>query len=153
MYKKSSDGIVAFLTIIGILIAVLSLVKINNATFDTDSNAPHTNSTEQQDSTLNNELNASTQSTNVPKDHSTGTIKLGDTEKLDNNIYKVESVVDGDTIKISYNGSLTSIRIIGVDTPETVDPRTTVECFGIEASKYLKQKLDGKMIRIATDFT
>lgn len=152
MYRKSSDGIVAFLTIVGILIAVLSFVKIDNATFGTDSGTSQTNNIKQ-NSTLNNELNTSTQSTNAPKDHSIETVKLGDTEKLDDNIYKVESVVDGDTIKITYNGLLTSVRIIGVDTPETVDSRTIVECFGIEASKYLKQKLDGKMIHIATDFT
>ncbi|MBR5046179.1 thermonuclease family protein [Candidatus Saccharibacteria bacterium] len=151
MYRKSSDGIVAFLTVIGILIAVFSLVRVNNVTFGAN-NTYQTNSTKQENAHAD-EMNSSAQSGDESKNRPTETIKLSDTEKLDNNFYKVESVVDGDTIKITYNGSLTSVRIIGVNTPETVDPRTTVECFGTEASEYLKQKLDGKSIRIATDST
>ena len=61
MYRKSSDGIVAFLTVIGILIAVLSLVRVNNVTFGADNNTYQTNSTEQEN-TRAGELNSSTQS-------------------------------------------------------------------------------------------
>lgn len=57
----------------------------------------------------------------------------------------VDRVVDGDTIVVRDNGVLSlsthTIRLIGVNTPETVDPRKTVECFGTEASAYLKSAL------------
>lgn len=75
-----------------------------------------------------------------------------DNQKSNSDIlYEVKSVVDGDTIKIDYNGIETSVRLIGVNTPETVDPRTTVECFGKEASNYLKNLLSNKKVKIETD--
>ena len=50
----------------------------------------------------------------------------------------VIKVVDGDTITVLFNGQNETIRIIGINTPETVDPRKTVECFGKEASDKAK---------------
>lgn len=67
--------------------------------------------------------------------------------------YKVVSVTDGDTINIDYNGKTTPIRLIGVDTPETVDPRTEVQCYGPEASNYLESLLSGKYVTIESDPT
>lgn len=68
-------------------------------------------------------------------------------------LYSVLSVTDGDTIRIDYNGTNTPLRLIGIDTPETVDERTTVQCFGQEASDYLKAKLTGKQVSIESDPT
>ncbi|MBR2600749.1 thermonuclease family protein [Candidatus Saccharibacteria bacterium] len=68
-------------------------------------------------------------------------------------LYEVKSVIDGDTIKIDYEGKETSVRLIGVNTPETVDPRKTVECFGQEASQYLKNLLEGKKVKIEADYS
>lgn len=68
-------------------------------------------------------------------------------------LYTVTSVTDGDTIRINYNGTETPVRLIGVNTPETVDPRTTVECFGKEASDFLKSLLGGKSVSIEADPT
>jgi len=65
--------------------------------------------------------------------------------------YSVVSVVDGDTVKISINGETNTFRLIGMDTPETVDPRKPVQCFGIEASNEAKELLSGKKVRIETD--
>ena len=48
--------------------------------------------------------------------------------------YTVIKVVDGDTIQVDDNGQKLKIRMIGLDTPETVDPRKPVQCFGREAS-------------------
>ena len=62
--------------------------------------------------------------------------------------YSVTSVSDGDTIKIDYDGTETPVRLIGIDTPETVDPRVDPECYGQEASDYLKNLLDGKKVKI-----
>ena len=52
--------------------------------------------------------------------------------------YTVLKVVDGDTIHVSANGQKLKIRMIGLDTPETVDPRKPVQCFGLEASAQAK---------------
>lgn len=65
--------------------------------------------------------------------------------------YSVVSVVDGDTVKVSINGVTETLRLIGLDTPETVDPRKTVQCFGKEASNKAKELLTGKKVRIETD--
>src|SRR3989344_5182278 len=66
------------------------------------------------------------------------------TIKTSHQIATVVKVVDGDTIAVSLNGKTETIRIIGINTPETVDPRKTVECFGKEASnkakEYFKEK-------------
>lgn len=65
-----------------------------------------------------------------------------------NTTYTVTSVVDGDTIKVEGVGTL---RLIGIDTPETVDPRKEVECFGIEASNKAKELLEGKQVKLEFD--
>ena len=44
--------------------------------------------------------------------------------------YTVLKVVDGDTIHVNANGQKLKIRMIGLDTPEVVDPRKPVQCFG-----------------------
>jgi len=66
-------------------------------------------------------------------------------------LFAVTKVIDGDTITISMNGAPETIRLIGIDTPETVDPRTTVQCFGVEASNKAKELLTGKNVWIETD--
>ncbi len=63
------------------------------------------------------------------------------------------SVVDGDTIRISRNGVEETLRLIGLDTPETRDPRKPVQCFGREASARAKNLLEGERVRIAQDPT
>lgn len=65
--------------------------------------------------------------------------------------YKVAKVIDGDTIEIDRYGKIETVRLIGVDTPETVDPRKPVQCFGKEASDNSKALLLGKRVRIETD--
>src|SRR3989338_2802421 len=59
-------------------------------------------------------------------------------------LYSVVSVVDGDTVKLSIDGTTQTIRLIGLDTPETVDPRKPVQCFGKEASNKAKELLAGR---------
>ncbi len=65
--------------------------------------------------------------------------------------YKVTKVVDGDTLHIDVNGVDEKVRLIGINTPETVDPRTSVQCFGKEASNRMKDLASGKLVRIEYD--
>jgi micrococcal nuclease len=60
----------------------------------------------------------------------------------------ISAVVDGDTVKLS-NGK--TLRYIGVDTPETVDPRRAVGCFGTEASTYNRLLTIGKTVYLEKD--
>lgn len=66
-------------------------------------------------------------------------------------LYSVTKVVDGDTIHIDIDGKKETVRLIGINTPETVDPRRPVECFGKEASNKAKELLEGKKVRIETE--
>jgi endonuclease YncB( thermonuclease family) len=64
----------------------------------------------------------------------------------------VISVVDGDTVKVRVNGQEETIRLLLVDTPETVHPNKPVQPFGKEASNYLKSLLpSGKTVSIELD--
>ncbi len=67
--------------------------------------------------------------------------------------YAVTDVVDGDTLKINMGGTVETLRLIGIDTPETVDPRKPVQCFGTEASNRAKALLSGQKVRIEADPT
>src|SRR6478735_2850607 len=48
----------------------------------------------------------------------------------------VTAVVDGDTIEVRVGGHVEKVRLLGIDTPETKDPRKPVQCFGKEASAH-----------------
>jgi|GEM_PF-4599768 len=62
--------------------------------------------------------------------------------------YKVTRVVDGDTIELE-NGQ--KVRYIGINTPESVSTRQSLQCFGIEASNKNKELVQGKMVRLEKD--
>lgn len=64
---------------------------------------------------------------------------------------KVLNVIDGDTIEVELNGQVKKIRYIGIDTPETVDPRRPVGCFGKQASEENKRLVEGKTIFLEKD--
>jgi len=64
----------------------------------------------------------------------------------------VVRVVDGDTVEVQLGGREETVRLIGIDTPETVDPRSPVECFGQEASERTKALLPaGTGVRLVAD--
>ncbi len=66
--------------------------------------------------------------------------------------YPVSRVVDGDTFRIDVGGGRDDIvRMIGVDTPETVKPNAPVESYGQEASEFTKRLLTGKTACIERD--
>jgi len=64
---------------------------------------------------------------------------------------RVVAVVDGDTIDVSWGVRRERVRLLGVDTPETVDPHRPVGCFGPEASAYTHRRLQGRSVRLRFD--
>lgn len=67
-------------------------------------------------------------------------------------LVKVLRVVDGDTIVVELYGKEEKVRLIGVDTPETVDHRKSVQYYGIEASNFTKKMLAGRGVELEFDF-
>jgi micrococcal nuclease len=77
---------------------------------------------------------------------------------------KVTRVVDGDTIEVKVTGrvdgpgagdarigSSYNVRLIGIDTPESVKPNSPVECFGRESSAAAKALLEGGSVKLVKD--
>jgi micrococcal nuclease len=60
----------------------------------------------------------------------------------------VVRVIDGDTIEARIGDAVEDVRLIGVDTPETVKPGTPVQCFGERASHFTKRRLTGRRVRL-----
>ena len=63
----------------------------------------------------------------------------------------VVRVVDGDTIEVEIDGEKHKVRYIGIDTPETVDPRRPVGCYGEEASAANKALVEGLIVGLEKD--
>lgn len=73
-------------------------------------------------------------------------------EALPSGSYRVVRVVDGDTIVISYQGKEEKVRLIGVDTPESVHSDASKNTpYGKIASDYTKAQLTGKTIQLEFD--
>ena len=72
------------------------------------------------------------------------------TDEITGDLIKVTRAIDGDTIEIEGGEK---VRYIGIDTPETVDPRKPIQCFGVEASKKNKELVEGKTVRLEKDIT
>lgn len=68
-------------------------------------------------------------------------------------LFKVVKVVDGDTITVFIRGKNESVRLLGIDTPETIDPRKPVQCFGKAASDKMKSFVLGKFVKLVDDST
>lgn len=89
-------------------------------------------------------------------DNATKTVSIGEAEPVESNGQKftaqVINVVDGDTIDIvDESGIERRVRLIGVDTPETVHPELGEQPFGKEASNYTKERLTGQTVEVELD--
>ncbi|HEY3485612.1 MAG TPA: thermonuclease family protein, partial [Ilumatobacteraceae bacterium] len=70
----------------------------------------------------------------------------------DPGIATVVHVIDGDTIDVRIGGREERVRLIGIDTPETVKPDAPVECYGAEASAFTKELLpNGTAVTLERD--
>jgi micrococcal nuclease len=66
---------------------------------------------------------------------------------------KVTKVIDGDTVEVFFNEKINKVRLIGLNTPESVDMNRRVECYGFEASDKLKELAHGKIVDLVPDET
>lgn len=64
---------------------------------------------------------------------------------------QVARVVDGDTVQVRLDGRRERVRYIGVDTPESVKPRSPVQCFAKRASAFNSHLVAGERVRLVTD--
>jgi micrococcal nuclease len=65
---------------------------------------------------------------------------------------RVVDVLDGDTIVVTLaGGGRDTIRLLGVDTPETHHPTKPVECYGPEAAAYTTRRLLGEVVALEGD--
>ena len=65
--------------------------------------------------------------------------------------YPVALVVDGDTIHVQTPSGDVTVRLIGIDTPETVAPGRPVACFGPEATAEARRLMDGRSVYLEPD--
>jgi micrococcal nuclease len=63
-------------------------------------------------------------------------------------IATVLRVVDGDTVEVRFGGRREVVRLIGIDTPETVKPGTPVQCYGPHASDFTHRLLEGRRVHL-----
>lgn len=68
-------------------------------------------------------------------------------------LYRIVRFEDGDTITVDMQGVEERVRFIGVDTPETQDPRTSIQCFGKVASEFTKSLIGNQSVRLEADPT
>lgn len=66
---------------------------------------------------------------------------------------KISRVIDGDTVDALINSQTHRVRMIGVDTPETVKPGVGPQCYGLEASNFTKVNLTNKTVTLEADST
>lgn len=64
---------------------------------------------------------------------------------------RVVRVIDGDTVVVKVDRKRKTLRIIGIDTPESVHPQKRVECYAKRASKVSRRRLLGKTVNLVYD--
>ena len=99
----------------------------------------------------NQDAVATETSTVVPVDTATEMVPAVEEVKKAEETFEVVRVIDGDTLTLNISGKKETLRLIGMDTPETVDPRKPVQCFAKEASDKAKAILTDKRVRIESD--
>jgi micrococcal nuclease len=82
---------------------------------------------------------------------SIGGWRLGEARRAATAQWTVVEVLDGDTIRVSRGDDTDTVRLLGIDTPETHHPTKPVECFGPEAASYTKAHLRGRSVQLEAD--
>lgn len=77
---------------------------------------------------------------------------LGDQRRTAQPQARVIEAIDGDTVVVALgDGTTDTVRLLGVDTPETHHPTKPVQCFGPEAAAYTARRLTGRVVRLEGD--
>src|SRR5262245_64480945 len=76
---------------------------------------------------------------------------IGDQRRTATLQYRVVDVLDGDTIVVGRGDRRDTIRMLGIDTPETHHPTKPVQCYGPEASAYTTVRLLGRLVGLEDD--
>jgi micrococcal nuclease len=77
---------------------------------------------------------------------------FGEQRRAADTPYRVVQVLDGDTVVVRRAGGTDeTIRLLGVDTPETHHPTKPVQCFGPEAAAYTARRLFGQVVQLEDD--
>ena len=83
---------------------------------------------------------------------SLGGWRLGQARHAATAEWTVVRVVDGDTIEVARGGNHTdTVRLLGINTPETHHPTKPVECFGPEAAAFTEEQLTGRSVQLEDD--
>jgi micrococcal nuclease len=67
--------------------------------------------------------------------------------------YEVERIVDGDTVELKMDGKPVKVRLLGIDTPETVSPKKPVGTYGVQAAEFLENLLQGEKVYLEYEGT
>ena len=74
------------------------------------------------------------------------------TEALSPGTATVVSIIDGDTVVVDLDGTHERVRLLGIDTPETVHPTRPVECYGQESTQRITELIPpGTELRLERD--
>ena len=82
---------------------------------------------------------------------SIGGWRLGEARRAATAEWIVTEVLDGDTIRVARGDDTDTVRLLGIDTPETHHPTKPVECFGPEAATYAEVHLLGRSVELEAD--
>jgi micrococcal nuclease len=76
----------------------------------------------------------------------------GEQRRATRPVVRVLEALDGDTIVVAMpDGSTDTVRLLGVDTPETHHPHKPVQCFGPEAAAFTARRLTGAVVQLEGD--
>lgn len=89
----------------------------------------------------------------MPKEVAVVEVVPTPTSENKKDFYEIIKVSDGDTVQIILDDKKQTVRMIGVDTPESVDPRRPVQCFGEKASQKTSELLLNKKVSLESDTT
>jgi micrococcal nuclease len=80
-----------------------------------------------------------------------GSLSEGNADERRGPLVTVSRVIDGDTVEVSLRSRTVDVRLIGIDTPETVHPSEPVGCYGPAASDFVTRTLEGQRVRLEFD--
>ncbi|MEA2006661.1 MAG: thermonuclease family protein [Patescibacteria group bacterium] len=81
------------------------------------------------------------------------TFQVDEIENRQQELFNVLHVVDGDTFSVWMNDKIETVRVIGIDSPETGEKYRRKECFGRESTQMAIEVLSDKKVLLKTDLT